>query len=95
MKAIARWNIANCFEPGEEISFPELAKRCGLDEKPLCHLLRQAITMRIFQEPRKGIIAHTAASAKLRDSKMQDWLIGGVEDLWPASVRVSEVNGAP
>ena len=88
MKAIARFKIANCFEPGEEITFTKLAGKCGLNEKSLRHLLRHAMTMRIFKEPRKGVVAHTAASAFIRDSRSYSWLLGGVEDLWPSSVQV-------
>ncbi|MCJ1397470.1 hypothetical protein MMC11_000663 [Xylographa trunciseda] len=88
MKAIVRWNIANCFAPGEQISFSDLSQKCGLDEKPLKHLLRQSMTLRIFREPAKDMVAHTAASSIIRDQNVHNWLTGGVQDLWPSSVQL-------
>ncbi|MCJ1387546.1 hypothetical protein MMC18_000389 [Xylographa bjoerkii] len=88
MKAIIRWDIANCFAPGEQISFSDLSKKCGLDEKPLKHLLRQSMTLRIFSEPAKGMVAHTAASSIIRYQNVHNWLAGGVKDLWPSSVQI-------
>ena len=45
--------------------------------------------MRIFQEPEKGLVAHTAASRLLRDEHMHDWLGATCEDSGPAALRVS------
>jgi hypothetical protein len=89
MKAICRYDIVNCFDIGETRTYTELSKACGLAEQPLKHLLRHGMTMRIFAEPSKGIVAHTAASQLLRDPNCMAWLTNGVEDLWPGSVRVS------
>ncbi|ORY02356.1 S-adenosyl-L-methionine-dependent methyltransferase [Clohesyomyces aquaticus] len=88
MKAICRYDIVNCFEPGQTITFENLAKASGLAEKPLKHLLRHAMTMRIFSEPEKGLVAHTAASAIIRDPNCMTWLTSGTEDLWPSSVKL-------
>ena len=89
MKACGRYKIADCFAPSEEITYTALAEACGLDERPLRHLLRHAMLLRLFKEPRKGVVAHTAASAMLRDPQMYSWLTNGTELLWPSSVRVS------
>ncbi|KAF2248979.1 sterigmatocystin 8-O-methyltransferase [Trematosphaeria pertusa] len=93
MKAISRYSIAACLEPGETKTYKELADTCGLAERPLKHLLRHAMTMRIFAEPEKGKVAHTAVSALMRDQNCAAWLQYGTEDLWPASVKLVDALG--
>jgi hypothetical protein len=89
MKAIVRYKIAACIDVGETKTYPELADACGLAERPLKHLLRHAMTMRVFSEPRKGVVAHTAASQLLRDANCLAWLESKTEDIWPGSVQVN------
>ncbi|KAF2121893.1 sterigmatocystin 8-O-methyltransferase [Lophiotrema nucula] len=88
MKAIVRYNIADKITPGESMSYQDLSKACGLAEQPLKHLLRHGMTMRIFAEPERGVVAHTAASALMRDPNCRVWLEAGTDDLWPASVNL-------
>ena len=89
MQAITRFGIAQSFGPDEEISFSQLAQSTSLDEQVLRRLLRHAMTMRVFCEPRKGMVAHTAASRLLRQPHMHNWLSVGCDEMWPAAVRVS------
>ena len=43
----------------------------------------------IFNEVRKGVVVHTAASKILaKDTNMQDWLGTVCEEIWPAAVMV-------
>ena len=46
------------------------------------------MTFRVFAEPRKGVVVHTAASRVLRESRMHDWLGATCEETWPAALRV-------
>lgn len=47
------------------------------------------MTSHIFQEPRKGIVAHTAASKMLADNPIMRDMVGMVsEELWPSATRV-------
>ena len=89
MKAISHFNVSNCFAPGETVSYEQLSESSGLAVKPLKHLLRHAMSMRIFAEPTKGVVAHTAASTLMRDPSCMAWLEQGTQDLWPSSVMVS------
>ena len=76
LQAIYRFKIATSFSTDEETSFTQLAHACQLNEADLSRILRHAITNRIFKEPRKGIVAHTAASKILADNpflKRVDW----------------------
>jgi len=91
MKAISYYNISNCFAPGETVSYAQLSDSCGLDIKPLKHLLRHAMTMRIFAEPTKDAVAHTAASKLMREPNCMAWLEQGTQDLWPSSVMASKI----
>ncbi|PQE14635.1 O-methyltransferase protein [Rutstroemia sp. NJR-2017a BVV2] len=67
-------------------TFEEIAEKVGLDIINVRRLLRHAMTNRIFQEVKPGVIAHTAASKILaEDQAMADWVGFCVEDMWPAS----------
>lgn len=58
-----------------KISYTQLAQDLGVSEKALKHLLRYAITNRIFAEPEPGFISHSAASRALaEDQPLLDFL---------------------
>lgn len=41
---------------------------------------------RLFREPRKGVVAHTAASRLLAEDKgVQDWVGCNTEEFWPSA----------
>lgn len=46
------------------------------------------MTKRIFQEPRKGVVTHTAASRLLvEDEQTADWVGASTDDLWQAAAQ--------
>ena len=91
MHAITRFNIASSFPVYEEATFIEISKTCGLSEPVVRRILRHAMTKHIFKEPRKGIVAHTAASRLLaEDEQMRDWVGASTDDLWPAAANTVE-----
>lgn len=70
LEAISRYDIASKVPIGGEITFDELAKQCGLFETDLRRIVRFAIAYHhIFREPRKGVLAHSAASKWLVDNE--------------------------
>ena len=73
----------------EEATYAELAERCHLNEPDLRHLVRHAISNRIFKEVRKGVVAHTAISKLMaEDPLLQDYIGVGSEKVWGATVEV-------
>ncbi|KAH3967279.1 hypothetical protein HBI24_208500 [Parastagonospora nodorum] len=92
IQAILRFNLLD-FPPGkEETTFTELAAHanCGLQEPEIRRLLRHAMAYRIFCEPRKGVVAHTAASKRLSHPLMRAWLGFATEELWPSATKTVE-----
>ncbi|CAG8956540.1 hypothetical protein HYFRA_00003929 [Hymenoscyphus fraxineus] len=72
-----------------EISFVDLAELGGIFEHDLRRIIRFAISHhRIFLEPRKGFVAHSAASKRLAESQILQMVVGlTVDDVWPAQAR--------
>jgi hypothetical protein len=65
-------------------TFEEIAEKVGLDIINVRRFLRHAMTNRIFQEVKPGVVAHTAASKILaEDQAMVDWVGFCVEEMWP------------
>lgn len=88
MQALTRFRIANSFPVHDEKSFSEVAKACGLDESVMRRLLRHAMTKNIFQEPRKGMVSHTAVSRLLaEDTQLHDWVGASTDELWQAAAQ--------
>lgn len=70
LQAIYKYDIASKVPIGGGISFAELAEKCGLSEINMRRIFRFAMTYhRVFKEPRKGYVAHTAASRKLAEDQ--------------------------
>ena len=94
MQAIQHFASATSFPAAmEEVTYAELAATTGLPENHIQRLLRCVITFRIFQEPRKGVVAHTAASKLLADDPLMRAWIGMVsEEVWPAASKVRPIN---
>ena len=80
-------NLSEFPDGKEEVSFGEIAAKCGLNEPEVRRLLRHAMAFRIFHEPRKGYVAHTAASKRLSHPLMKAWLGFATEELWPSAVK--------
>lgn len=70
------------------MSFGDIAERTGLSEQITTRLLRHAMTMRIFHEPKPGMVAHTQASKMLASPNTNGWLKIATEDIRPASLKV-------
>lgn len=88
---IYRFHIAKAFPVDETISFAELADRTKTPLHDLKRLVRHAITNRIFAEPTKNVIAHTAASRLLaEDPDIQAWTGMTLEEFWPGAVRACD-----
>lgn len=91
-QAVTRFRIADQVPPGGQSSFAEIAKSIDLDEQSVTRLLRHAMTMRIFCEPTPGMVAHTNISKLLRTQHVHDWMMVAIEEIWPASIKVSMIH---
>lgn len=92
LQAISRFDIASKFPIHEDISYKQLAERCGILEHDLKRCLRYAMTFhRVFREPRKNFVAHTAASRLLAEDRVT---FEGVRlrcnECWPACARSAD-----
>ncbi|KAF2963098.1 hypothetical protein GQX73_g10465 [Xylaria multiplex] len=85
-RAISRFGIAKMVPLGGQVTFKDIAKQTGLSEDITCRLLRYAMTMRVFCEPEKGMVSHTAASRMLINPSICDWLrtLDALQK-WPSS----------
>lgn len=90
LQAIYRFEIATKIPLQGDISYEELAKLCQVHEQDLRRILRFSMAFhRIFREPRKGFVAHTAASRQLAENpNLRDTLGMWYEDCWPSMVQV-------
>jgi hypothetical protein len=90
LQAIYRFQLATSFPSGEdEATFAEISRASGLAEADLRRILRHAMTNHIFREPRKGVVAHTAASKMLAVNPLMHQWVGMVsEEMWPSAARV-------
>ena len=90
MQAIYRFALATSFPTDmKEVTYAELATVTGLPENHIQRFLRCAMTFHIFREPRKGLVAHTAASKLLADDPlMREWIGMVSQEIWPAACKV-------
>ena len=97
LQAIYRFNLATSFPPDrDETTFEDIASSSGFSEPQVRRVLRHAMTYRIFREPRKGVVAHTAASRVLANNPaMRDWIGMVSEEMWPAASKVILVLLSP
>ncbi|KAI9711576.1 MAG: hypothetical protein M1820_002141 [Bogoriella megaspora] len=89
LQAIYKYDIPSKVPIHGRISFGDLESACGLPESDLRRILRYAIvTHRVFCEPRKGFVAHTAASRQLAENPRAFDMLGLSFDQdwqsWPA-----------
>ncbi|PQE06932.1 6-hydroxytryprostatin B O-methyltransferase protein [Rutstroemia sp. NJR-2017a WRK4] len=88
IQAITRFNIAKSIPIHEEASYVDLAKECGINELDLRRIIRHAMTLRLFKEPKKDIVAHTAASRMLaEDQQVADYVAVSSNEFWPAAAQ--------
>ena len=91
LQTIYKYNIAHKVPLHGEISFGELAGACDLDEANLRRTLRFAMAYHhVFQEPRKGIVRHSAASRKLVEDPLALSALGYMfDEVWQSFAHVS------
>ncbi|KAI1738211.1 S-adenosyl-L-methionine-dependent methyltransferase [Xylaria scruposa] len=81
---LLEFNILELVPLEGTISLSELAAKAGLLEDKLTRIVRYAITIFVFHEPKPGYIAHTVISAAIaRDPKFVDFLRMSLVDLAP------------
>lgn len=65
-----------------------MAASSSLSESDVRKIVRYAITQRIFEEPRPGVITHSAVSRLLaEDSGVHDHVTTCSDDLWQAAAQ--------
>ncbi|KAJ5280911.1 Sterigmatocystin 8-O-methyltransferase [Penicillium angulare] len=89
---IQQFNIANLvpISDGAMITFAALAEQCRLPEGDVRRLLRHAMTIRVFAEPRPNEVVHTRASMLLREEGIHGWIGSTCENSWPGATRTIE-----
>jgi hypothetical protein len=94
LQAIYTYDIATKVPLESPISFSDLSKECGIQELDLRRILRYAMCWhRAFCEPKKGFVAHTAASRLLRgDERARDMAGLMFDGCWQGMARVSSVS---
>lgn len=90
---MSRYGLAELPDEEEEVELEELASRAKSSGGPpttdLIRLLRLAMAFHIFQEPRPGFVAHTAASRLLRNDKgLKDYAKISYDHIWPTAPRL-------
>ena len=97
LHAIYRFGLANSFpDDKDEATFEEISQRTGLCVSHVQRILRHAITHRIFCEPQKGVVAHTAASKYLATNPlMHEWVGMVYEEMWPAASKACSFANLP
>ena len=92
MQAISRFAIYSHIPLDSSISYTELATKCDIYEPDLRRICRSAMAYhRVFCEPKRGFVAHSAASRLLvKDQGMRDVLGMMMEDMWTANAKTVE-----
>jgi hypothetical protein len=76
-----------------ETTFKAISTECGLSESDVTRFLRYGIARHIFQEPKKGVVAHTAASRLVVHNKLiESWLMNIAEEFWPSLSRTVDAT---
>lgn len=88
LHAIHRYGIARHLPTDGPTPYAALAQSTGLEPELLKRLVRHAITHRVFKEPQKGFVEHTATSRLLAGRNADSWMGVGCEEMWPAALRV-------
>lgn len=89
LKVISRFSIAGSVPFDGTVSYETLSKSTGVDEFTLKRIVRNATTMRIFEEPVKNNIRHTSLSKLITEPKIDNWLMSYSEEAIPAAMKVS------
>ncbi|KAL8705272.1 MAG: hypothetical protein Q9201_001603 [Fulgogasparrea decipioides] len=90
---IYRYNIAQAVPYDGETTFEEVANKCNVDVNDVKRFLRVAIARHIFEEPKIGSIAHTAASKLLLNNPMLEaWTLNIAQEFWPSLSRTVDAT---
>lgn len=88
---IVRFGLARTVPIDGEATFADIAAASGLGETQVRKVIRHAIAHRIFQEPRPGVVIHSAASRLLaEDADLADWVRWCADDNWSAAYHACE-----
>ncbi|XXH00700.1 hypothetical protein Hte_007050 [Hypoxylon texense] len=87
-QAVTRFGLARNLPVGSETTIAEMAASSGLTESNVRKLVRYAVAQGIFDEPRPGVIAHSAASRLLaEDPGVHDFVATSSDELWQAAAQ--------
>lgn len=87
-QAITRFGLARNLPVGQEMTFAEMADLSGQTESNIRKIVRAAIAQRIFEEPRPGVIIHSASSRLLAENpRVHDYVATISDELWPAAAQ--------
>ncbi|PSN59372.1 S-adenosyl-L-methionine-dependent methyltransferase [Corynespora cassiicola Philippines] len=86
--AVARYKIPDMIPAGSHMSFEEIGQKTGLEKNVVRRLLRNAMSMRILQEPEPGMVGHTSISKFLANPAINGWAQFEGRDTWPATTRI-------
>ena len=90
LQAIHRFKLAFSFPVGGTATFADIAKKCGHAEAEIRRILRFAMTYRLFQEVKPGVVAHTAATKALVQRPLfHQWIGMWMEEMGITLARVS------
>jgi hypothetical protein len=72
-----------------EITFKHLAEILGVNEGAAARILRLGNALRVFREPRPGVIAHSAAFRQIADDeRVASWVGANVDEMWSAAEKL-------
>ncbi|KAI0389134.1 S-adenosyl-L-methionine-dependent methyltransferase [Xylariaceae sp. FL0594] len=80
LQAITRFRLTDSFPVGTETTFSDIAAYCGLREPNIRQMLRHAMMMNVFCEPRP-------------EQSIFDWLTTNSNELWQAAAHTCEAWG--
>jgi hypothetical protein len=87
--AIAQLNLASSFPADGSTSIAQLAKVANIDENDCSRLVRHALTQRLFTEPTKGVIKHTAASQAIANVPyLRQFIEQSCNDMWVSAPHI-------
>ncbi|KAF2202563.1 S-adenosyl-L-methionine-dependent methyltransferase [Delitschia confertaspora ATCC 74209] len=89
LASVYRYNIASHVPENDHISFSDLASKCNLAERDLQRIVRYTtVHHRVFSEPEKGFVSHTAASKLIcQESPIRDIMGLTFEECYPAHAK--------
>lgn len=87
-QAVTRFGLARNLPVGNETTFAEMSALSGLPEKNIRKVVRYAVAQKIFEEPRPGVIKHSAASRLLAENPgIHDYVATVSDELWQAAAQ--------